>query len=117
MPTHISGYIADELADLIDEMADHHDISRNRVIELLLREGVNNRHQRIRMEQMDLKVQKMLVGLGVEQDGKFQEELAELSEEVGNMPLPEGTTGVDLVTPHPYFGGGGWYYGDEDDNQ
>jgi hypothetical protein len=118
MPTHISGYIADELADLIDEMADHHDVPRSRVLELLLREGVNNRHQRIRMEQIDIKVERLLVDLGVNPDGVLREEVRERSEEVGNMPLPEGTTGVDLVTPHPYFGGDGWYYEDEsDDNQ
>jgi hypothetical protein len=117
MPTKISGYIADELADLIDEMADHHDVPRSRVLELLLREGVNNRHQRIRMEQIDIKIERLLVDLGVNPNGGLREEVRERSEEVGNMPLPGGTTGVDLVTPHPYFGGDGWYYGDEDDNQ
>jgi len=110
MPTQISGYVADELADLIDEIADHHNIAKNRAIELLLREGVNNRYQRIKMEQIDIKMERLLSELGLNADGTFSEEVKEHSEKIGNMPLPEGTTGVDLVTPHPYFGGDGWYH-------
>ena len=64
MPTQISGYVADELADLIDKIADHHNIAKNRAIELLLREGVNNRYQRIKMEQISTKVDRMLVEFG-----------------------------------------------------
>ena len=114
MPTKISGYVADELADLIDEIADYHDIPKTRAHELLLREGVNNRHQRIKMEQINIKVERMLVEFGIDPDGEFSEEIKAQTEEIGNMPLPEGTTGVDLVTPHPYFGGDGWYHGSED---
>ncbi|CDK38238.1 hypothetical protein [Halorubrum sp. AJ67] len=118
MPTKISGYVADELADLIDKIAEHHDIPKTRAHELLLREGVNNRYQRIKMEQIDIKVERMLIELGLNTDGIFSDELEERSEEIGNMPLPEGTTGVDLVTPHPYFGDDGWYHDDNeaDDN-
>ncbi|MGQ3330455.1 hypothetical protein [Halorubrum sp. FL23] len=114
MPTHITGYVADELAELIDDIAEHHSISRNRTIELLLREGMNNRHQRIKMEQINIKVERMLRELGINSDGEFGEEIAEQSKKIGNMPLPEGTTGVDLVTPHPYFGGDGWYHDPKD---
>ena len=114
MPTHITAYIADELAELIEDIGEHHDIPRSRVLELLLREGVNNRHQRIKMEQIDIKLERMLREFGINSDGKFSEEIAEQSEKIGNMPLPEGTTGVDLVTPHPYFGDDGWYHDPED---
>ena len=114
IPKQISGYVADEPADLIDEIADHHDISRNRVLELLLREGVNNRHQRIKIEHINIKVERGLREIAVDTDGEFGEEIEAQSEKIGNMPLPEGTTGVDLVTPHPYFGGDGWYHDPED---
>ncbi|MFC6751924.1 hypothetical protein [Halorubrum tibetense] len=114
MPTKISGYVADELADLIDEIADYHDIPKTRAHELLLREGVNNRHQRIKMEQINIKVERVLREIDVNTDGEFGEEIEAQSEKIGNMPLPEGTTGVDLVTPHPYFGGDGWYHDPED---
>ena len=116
MPTKISGYVADELADLIDEIAEHHDIPKTRAHELLLREGVNNRYQRIKMEQIDIKMERMLIEFGLNADGTFGEEVKEHSEKIGNMPLPEGTTGVDLVTPHPYFGGGGWYHDQDDED-
>ena len=116
MPTQISGYVADELADLIDEIADHHDIAKNRAIELLLREGVNNRYQRIKMEHLNIKMERMLMELAIDSDGELGEKLESRSKKIGNMPLPEGTTGVDLVTPHPYFGGDGWYYDDDEDN-
>jgi len=105
MPTHITGYVADELADLIDEMSEYHDIPRSRVLKLLLREGVNNRYQRIKMEQIDIKHERMLIELALDLDGTFGKEVKEHSKQIGNMPLPEGTTGVDLVTPHPCFGG------------
>ncbi|WP_123623340.1 hypothetical protein [Halorubrum sp. CSM-61] len=110
MPTKISGYVADELADLIDEIADYHDIPKTRAHELLLREGVNNRHQRIKMEQINIKLERMLREFGINSNMEFSREIAEQSKKIGNMPLPEGTTGVDLVTPHPYFGGDGWYH-------
>ncbi|WP_283402545.1 hypothetical protein [Halorubrum sp. DM2] len=116
MPTNISCYVSDELAELIDDIADHHEISRSMAVKLLLREGINNRHQRIKMEQIDIKMERMLVELGINSDGKFGDEIEAQSKKVGNMPLPEGTTGVDLVTPHPYFGGNGWYHDDEDDD-
>ena len=116
MPTNISCYVSDELAELIDDIADHHGISRSMAVKLLLREGVNNRYQRIKMEQIDVKLERMLVEFGLNTDGTFSEEVKEHSEQIGNMPLPEGTTGVDLVTPHPYFGGNGWYHDDEDED-
>jgi len=56
----------------------------------------------------------MLVEFGIYSDGEFSEEVEEHSEQIEDMPLPEGTTGVDLVTPYPYFVGGGWYYDQED---
>jgi len=40
--------------------------------------------------------------------------MPEPSKKIGVMPLTEGTTGVDLVTLHPYFGEDGWYHDSED---
>ncbi|WP_256418075.1 hypothetical protein [Halorubrum laminariae] len=118
MATNVTCHVSDELAELIDDIADHHEISRSLTLKLLLREGVNNRHQRIKMEQLNIKMERMLMELAIDADGEFGEMLEERSEEIGNMPLPEGTTGVDLVTPHPYFGDDGWYHDDNeaDDN-
>jgi len=56
----------------------------------------------------------MLVGFGINSGDEFSEEVKEHFEQIGNMALPEGTTGVDLVTSHSYLGGNGWYYDQED---
>jgi len=51
----ISGYIDDDLHNLMEEIAEYHDIPMTRVSELLLREGVNAREQRVKLEQLDVK--------------------------------------------------------------
>lgn len=102
MSEKISGYVDDELNSLIDAMAEHHDISRSRVIELLLREGVNARETRLRLVQMEAKLDLMVESFAEQDSAKerIQEQMAEAID----TPTPDGTTGTDLVDePLPAF--------------
>ncbi|WP_277543711.1 hypothetical protein [Haloarcula laminariae] len=102
MSQKISGYVDDELDDLIEAMSDHHGISRSRVIELLLREGANARETRLRIVQLEAKLD-LIVESFAEQDAakdKVREQMTELID----LPTPDGTTGTDLVeAPVPEF--------------
>ena len=98
----VSGTVNDELYSLLEEIGDYHDIPMSRVIELLLREGVNAREQRCKLEQLDAKLDVMINRFGVDID----DEISERKKQVSGYPLVDGTTGADIDTknePHPFF--------------
>lgn len=102
MGQNISGYVDDDLAELIEDIAEHHDIPRNRVHEILLREGVQAREMRLRMVQLEAKLDLILESFAEEENAKDA-----IDEQIGKamaLPIPEGTTGVDLADePYPAF--------------
>lgn len=102
MGTKISGYVDDELAGLLEDIADHHDIPKTRALELLLREGVQAREHRLRLVQLEAKLDLLLESFAEEENAKTAVE--DQVSEAMQTAVPQGTTGVDLVEePHPAF--------------
>jgi hypothetical protein len=102
MGERISSYVGEDLVDTIVAVAEHHDISTSKAIELLLREGVQAREMRYRYEQLDAKLDVLIESLGGEPVAA--EAVEERFERVARRGLPGGVTGVDLAdSPTPYF--------------
>jgi hypothetical protein len=102
MGQKISGYVDDELAELISAMADHHNVPEARIVELLLREGVHSRDIRLRILQVEAKLDLIVDGFAEEENAK--ELMREQVPTALGLPLPDGTTGIDLVDePFPAF--------------
>lgn len=102
MGENISSHVDEELNQLIESVAEYHNIPKSRAIELLLREGAHAWEMRLRFEQLDAKLDVLLNNLGGGADAT--EEVTERLETVMDRGLPGGTTGVDLADqPHPYF--------------
>lgn len=108
MKESITAKIDGNLDLIIEAVAEHHDISKSRTIELLLREGVNAREMRYRLEQMDAKIDILIESLGGEPIAR--EAVEERFETVTERGLPEAVAGVDLANePLPFFRSTGDY--------
>ena len=106
MGQQIGSYIDDDLYQLIEAIAEYHDIPTSRVVELLLREGVQARNLRYRFEQLDAKLDVFIESLGGEHAA--EETVEQRLKKVGERGLPAGVTGVDLADkPLPIFQAGG----------
>ncbi|WP_420191959.1 hypothetical protein [Haloplanus salinarum] len=106
--THITSRVDSDLAARIESVAEYHDISESRAVELLLREAMNARSLRYRMEQLDAKMDIMIESLGGEPVAR--EAVSERFETVTKRGLPEAASGVDLAEqPHPFFQSTGDY--------
>lgn len=102
MGQKISGYVEDELGDLISAMAEFHNVPEARIVELLLREGAHSRDLRLRILQVETKLDLILDSFAEEENAK--ELMREQVPAALGVPLPDGTTGVDLVDePFPAF--------------
>jgi len=102
MGERISSYVGKDLVTTIVAVAEHHDISNSKAVELLLREGVQAREMRYRYEQLDAKMDVLIESLGGEPVAA--EAVEERFEQVAERGLPAGVTGVDLIdSPTPYF--------------
>ena len=102
MGQKLSGYIDDELYDLIEALAEHHDIPKSRAHELLLREGVQARNHRLRLVQLEAKLDLIIDAFAEEENAK--ENIKQQMQDAMQLPIPDGTTGVDLVDePFPAF--------------
>jgi hypothetical protein len=102
MGERIGAYVGEELVSTIEAVAEHHDISNSKAIELLLVEGVQAREMRYRYEQLDAKLDVLIESLGGEPVAA--EAVEERFEQVAERGLPGGVTGVDLTdSPAPYF--------------
>ncbi|MFD1635324.1 hypothetical protein ACOZ4L_16525 (plasmid) [Haloplanus ruber] len=100
--THITSRVDSDVAATIESVAEYHDISESRAVELLLREGLHARAQRYRMEQLDAKMDILIESLGGEPVAR--EAVKERFEQVTDRGLPEATFAVDLEEqPHPFF--------------
>jgi antitoxin component of RelBE/YafQ-DinJ toxin-antitoxin module len=108
MKESISARVDNDLAAIIESVAAYHDIPKSRAIELLLREALNSRALRYRMEQLDAKMDIMIESLGGEPVAR--EAVSERFETVSKRGLPEAASGVDLAEqPHPFFRSTGDY--------
>jgi len=100
MAEKISGAVSDRLYILMQEMAEYHNIPFSRVLELLLREGVQARSTRVRLEQMDAKLDTLIAKFGVD----VEDDVDNRTKSVSGYPLTEGTMGADVLgKPHPFF--------------
>jgi predicted transcriptional regulator len=93
--------VPDGLADRIEKMADHHSVSNSVVIELLIREGLSKRDLRLRLIQLDAKIDHVLGHYTDEEGAKEQMEKTTKAA----LELPETSTPpLDLEdTPAPIF--------------
>ncbi|MCD2200904.1 hypothetical protein LPA44_13510 [Halobacterium sp. KA-4] len=102
MGEQISSSVDEGLNETIEGVAEYHDISKSRAIELLLQEGVRAREMRYRFEQLDAKLDLLIESLGGEPVAP--EAVNERFEAVSERGLPGGLSGVDLAdNPFPYF--------------
>lgn len=94
--------VDEDLNATIEAVAEYHDISKSRTIELLLREGVQARELRYRFEQMDAKLDLLVESLGG--DYVLGETVEDRFETVSKRELPADIVGVELANkPFPYF--------------
>lgn len=102
MPERISTYLEDETVEIVEELADHHDISRSAGLKLLVREGLGQRSLRYQYELLDAKLNRALSELGIH---NISEEIAENRYEFAlNNSIPESNLDAELEDlPHPEF--------------
>lgn len=102
MGERISSYVDVDLVETIEAVAEHHDISSSKAIELLLVEGTRAREMRYRYEQLDAKLDLLIESLGGEPVAA--EAVEERFEKVAQRRLPGGVSGVELAdSPAPIF--------------
>jgi hypothetical protein len=102
MGERISSYVDGSLLNTIEAVAEHHDISNSKAIEVLLVEGVRAREMRYRYEQLDAKLDVLIESLGGEPVAA--EAVEERFKRVAERGLPGGLGDVDLTdSPTPYF--------------
>lgn len=102
MTERISSYVSEQTGTLIEDLADHHDISESRAIQLLIREGIIAREHRLRLERLDAKLDIILELVGGNE--QTEERISERLEAVTDYPFPDSTFDADLAdTPHPLF--------------
>lgn len=99
MGHRISGYVSDELGEQIEAMAEHHDVPRNRIVEMLLKQGMSNWDARVRILQLEAKLDLMVESFAEEENAK--ERMEEVMEEALELPLPDGAV-LDDVEGEPY---------------
>jgi hypothetical protein len=102
MGERIGAMVDEDLNEILEAVAEYHDIPKSRAVELLLREGVQAREMRYRFEQLDAKLDVLIENLGGEPFAAdaVEERFAAVSE----RGLPGGVSGVDLTDrPFPYF--------------
>jgi len=112
MPEKISGYVSDEMYEIIEEMRDHHDISEAKAISILLKEGVVAREMRYKLEIMDAKMDMMIESLGGEHG--IAEKVGERLTEMKGDRLPETVSETDIeVEPLPEYQSNSEYVPDD----
>ncbi|KZX46235.1 MULTISPECIES: hypothetical protein [unclassified Haloarcula] len=99
MGKRISGYVSDELGSQIEAIADHHNVARNRVVEMLLQQGMSNWDTRVRILQLEAKLDLIVDNFAEEENAKdrMQEQMSEALE----LPLPDGAV-IDDIAEEPY---------------
>jgi len=108
MGHRIGAMVDEDLNSILEAMANHHDIPKSRVIELLLREGVQAREMRYRFEQLDAKLDHLLENLGT--STTVANTVEDRFETISERPMPAGVSGVELAdSPLPYFQSAGGY--------
>ncbi|MGQ4557387.1 hypothetical protein [Halobellus sp. GM3] len=99
MGKRISGYVSEELGKQIEEMADHHDVPRNRIVEMLLQQGMSNWDARVRILQLEAKLDLLVEGFAEEENAKIK--MQEAMDDALELPLPDGAV-IDDVAGEPY---------------
>jgi hypothetical protein len=102
MPERVSTYLEEDTLALIREIADHHDISRSKAVQLLVREGISNRSLRYQYELLDAKMDRILLELGID---NIDDEIAQDRYEFAlKNTTPESTLDTEFAdTPQPEF--------------
>lgn len=99
MGKRISGYVSDELGEQIEAIAEHHDVPRNRIVEMLLQQGMSNWDARVRILQLEAKLDLIVDSFAEEENAK--ERMREQMDEALELPLPDGAV-IDDIADEPY---------------
>jgi hypothetical protein len=99
MGKRISGYVSDELGEQIEAIAEHHDVPRNRIVEMLLQQGMSNWDARVRILQLEAKLDLIVDSFAEEENAK--ERMREQMDEALELPLPDGAV-IDDISGEPY---------------
>lgn len=99
MGKRISGYVSDELGEQIEAIAEHHNVPRNRIVEMLLQQGMSNWDARVRILQLEAKLDLIVDSFAEEENAK--ERMQAQMDEALELPLPDGAV-IDDIADEPY---------------
>jgi hypothetical protein len=98
----LTTYVEEDTADLIRDIANHHDIPQSTALRLVIREGISQRSRRYQNELIDAKLNHLLSELGID---NIDAEVAQKRREfVLENEAPDATIDEELAdTPHDIF--------------
>lgn len=102
MGQKVSGYVDDETAEYIDAIAEHYGLAKTKVMALLIREGIQARTHRIRLEQLNAKLDVLMEGYAAEDEAR--EAIRDQWQSAADVDLPGSVFASGSVKePFPAF--------------